>query len=85
MGAEAAADVVFRREIAAAEDPGITRDQKIKEYRQELVHPYYAAERGLVDDVIDPRDTRTVLIRAFSMLRSKDADLPRRKHGNPPQ
>jgi acetyl-CoA carboxylase carboxyltransferase component len=85
MGAEAAADVVFRREIAAAADPATVRAQKIKEYRQELVHPYYAAERGLVDDVIDPRATRTMLVRAFAMLHRKDADLPRRKHGNPPQ
>ncbi|MET8426900.1 acyl-CoA carboxylase subunit beta [Nocardia sp. NPDC004860] len=85
MGAEAAADVVFRREISAAEDRDATRDRKITEYRRELVHPYYAAERGLIDDVVDPRDTRTVLIRAFAMLAGKDTDLPRRKHGNPPQ
>ncbi|MET9916961.1 acyl-CoA carboxylase subunit beta [Streptomyces sp. NPDC059605] len=85
MGAEGAANVVFRREIAAAEDPGATRLQKIEEYRRELVHPFYAAERGLVDDVIDPRETRTVLIRSLAMLRRKESDLPRRKHGNPPQ
>ncbi|MFF9852786.1 acyl-CoA carboxylase subunit beta [Streptomyces litmocidini] len=85
MGAEGAANVVFRREIAAAEDPEAMRRQKIDEYKTELVHPYYAAERGLVDDVIDPRDTRSVLCRAVSMLSAKDADLPRRKHGNPPQ
>jgi acetyl-CoA carboxylase carboxyltransferase component len=48
------------------------------------MHPYYAAERGLVDDVIDPRDTRTVLIRSFAALRAKHADLPSRKHGNQP-
>ncbi|WP_367044713.1 acyl-CoA carboxylase subunit beta [Streptomyces sp. Je 1-332] len=85
MGAEGAANVVFRREIAAAEDPEAMRAQKIEEYRTELVHPYYAAERGLVDDVIDPRETRSVLARSLSMLSTKDADLPRRKHGNPPQ
>jgi acetyl-CoA carboxylase carboxyltransferase component len=85
MGAEGAANVVFRREIAAAEDPEAMRRQKIEEYRTELVHPYYAAERGLVDDVIDPRETRSVLCRAVAMLSGKDADLPRRKHGNPPQ
>jgi acetyl-CoA carboxylase carboxyltransferase component len=85
MGAEGAANVVFRREIAEADDPEAMRLQKIEEYRRELVHPYYAAERGLVDDVIDPRDTRAVLIRSLRMLRTKDADLPRRKHGNPPQ
>ena len=84
MGAEGAANVIFRREIAAADDPDAMRQQKIKEYRTELMHPYYAAERGLVDDVIDPGSTRRVLIRALSMLRSKHADLPGRKHGNQP-
>lgn len=85
MGAEGAANIIFRREIAAADDPDAVRRQKIKEYRSELMHPYYAAERGLVDDVIDPRQTREVLIRALAMLRAKHADLPGRKHGNPPQ
>ncbi|GAA2903580.1 hypothetical protein GCM10010524_39320 [Streptomyces mexicanus] len=85
MGAEGAANVVFRRDIAEAEDPEAMRQQKIEEYKRELVHPYYAAERGLVDDVIDPRETRATLIRALAMLRAKDADAPRRKHGNPPQ
>ncbi|MGW9302713.1 MULTISPECIES: acyl-CoA carboxylase subunit beta [Streptomyces] len=85
MGAEGAANVVFRREIAAARDPDATRAEKIEEYRRELVHPYYAAERGLVDDVIDPRETRSVLCRTMSMLVTKDVDLPHRKHGNPPQ
>ncbi|MGW4769126.1 acyl-CoA carboxylase subunit beta [Nocardia sp. NPDC004278] len=85
MGAEGAANVIFRREIAAADDPDAARRQKIKEYRTELIHPYYAAERGLVDDVIDPADTRPALIAALAMLGSKHADLPMRKHGNPPQ
>nr|WP_260606911.1 acyl-CoA carboxylase subunit beta [Streptomyces sp. WAC08241] len=85
MGAEGAANVVFRREIAAAEDPDAMRRQKIEEYRSELVHPYYAAERGLVDDVIDPRETRLLLSRAVAMLAAKSAALPTRKHGNPPQ
>jgi acetyl-CoA carboxylase carboxyltransferase component len=85
MGAEGAANVVFRRDIAEAKDPEAMRRQKIEEYKRELVHPYYAAEGGLVDDVIDPRETRATLIRALAMLRAKDADPPRRKHGNPPQ
>ncbi|WP_331765278.1 acyl-CoA carboxylase subunit beta (plasmid) [Streptomyces sp. NBC_01384] len=85
MGAEGAANVVFRREINAAEDPEAVRAQRIAEYKAELMHPYYAAERGLVDDVIDPRETRSVLIRSLDMLRAKHADLPSRKHGNPPQ
>ncbi|MFI9152087.1 acyl-CoA carboxylase subunit beta [Streptomyces sp. NPDC053367] len=84
MGAEGAANVIFRREIAAADDPGAVRAQKIKEYRSELMHPYYAAERGLVDDVIDPAETREVLAASLAMLRAKHAELPARKHGNPP-
>ncbi|MFC4029849.1 acyl-CoA carboxylase subunit beta [Streptomyces polygonati] len=84
MGAEGAANVIFRREIAAADDPDSVRAQKIEDYKSELMHPYYAAERGLVSDVIDPRDTRRALIRSLRMLRSKHADLVSRKHGNPP-
>ncbi len=85
MGAEGAANVVFRREIAASDDPEATRQARIAEYRDELMHPYYAAERGLVDDVIDPALTRTALIDALTMLRNKHAALPARKHGNQPQ
>ncbi|MER7379340.1 acyl-CoA carboxylase subunit beta [Streptomyces lanatus] len=85
MGAEGAANVVFRREINAADDPEAVRQERIAEYKAELMHPYYAAERGLIDDVIDPRETRSVLIRSLAMLRAKHADLPSRKHGNPPQ
>ncbi|MFI7410027.1 acyl-CoA carboxylase subunit beta [Streptomyces sp. NPDC049627] len=84
MGAEGAANVIFRREIAAADDPDAVRARLVKEYKAELMHPYYAAERGLVDDVIDPADTREVLTRSLAMLHTKHADLPERKHGNPP-
>ncbi|MCX4547609.1 acyl-CoA carboxylase subunit beta [Streptomyces sp. NBC_01387] len=85
MGAEGATDVVFRRELAAAEDPDARRAQLVKEYTAELMHPYHAAERGLVDDIIDPAETRQVLIDSLAMLATKHADLPSRKHGNPPQ
>ncbi|HEY5836137.1 acyl-CoA carboxylase subunit beta [Streptomyces sp.] len=85
MGAEGAANVIFRRQIAEADDPDATRARVVKEYKAELMHPYYAAERGLVDDVIDPVETREVLINSLAMLRTKHADLPSRKHGNPPQ
>ncbi|MGH3166681.1 MAG: acyl-CoA carboxylase subunit beta [Trebonia sp.] len=85
MGAEGAANVIFRRQIASADDPEAMRKRMIKEYKAELMHPYYAAERGLVDDVIDPAQTREVLISSLRMLRTKHADLPVRKHGNPPQ
>jgi acetyl-CoA carboxylase carboxyltransferase component len=84
MGAEAAANIIFRQEIASSADPAATREERIREYREELMHPYHAAERGLVDDVIDPAATREVLIRSLAMLRGKNASLPARKHGNQP-
>lgn len=84
MGAEGAANIVFRREIAASDDPEATRARLVKEYRTELMHPYYAAERGLVDDVIDPVQTRSILIRSLAMLRAKKVQLPDRKHGTTP-
>ncbi|MGB6576681.1 MAG: acyl-CoA carboxylase subunit beta [Streptosporangiaceae bacterium] len=85
MGAEGAANVIFRREINAAADPEAVRALRIAEYQDELVHPYYAAERGLVDDVIDPAETRSMLIKSLTMLRAKHRPLPSRKHGNQPQ
>ncbi|MFJ6984689.1 MULTISPECIES: acyl-CoA carboxylase subunit beta [unclassified Streptomyces] len=85
MGAEGAANVIFRRQIASADDPDATRAEMVKAYKSELMHPYYAAERGLVDDVIDPAATRETLIRSLAMLTDKHAELPSRKHGNPPQ
>ncbi|MFI7500663.1 acyl-CoA carboxylase subunit beta [Streptomyces sp. NPDC049687] len=85
MGAEGAAGVIFRREIAAADDPEAVRSARIEEYREQLMHPYYAAERGLVDDVIDPAETRARLIDALAVLHAKHAALPSRKHGNQPQ
>ncbi|MXQ68218.1 methylmalonyl-CoA carboxyltransferase [Actinomadura rayongensis] len=84
MGAEGAAEIVFRRDIAAADDPAAVRAARIAEYRSELMHPFHAAERGLVDDVIEPGQTRAVLCRALATLRAKHADAPARKHGNPP-
>lgn len=84
MGAEGAANVVFRREIAAAEDPEAARAERIQEYQDELMHPFYVAERGLADDVIDPSVTRQTLVDALAMLRTKHSRLPSRKHGNPP-
>ena len=85
MGAEGAANVIFRREISAAADPEAVRTLRIAEYRDELMHPYHAAERGLVDDVIDPAETRFVLIKSLAMLHAKHRPLPSRKHGNQPQ
>ncbi|OZM79627.1 acyl-CoA carboxylase subunit beta [Pseudonocardia sp. MH-G8] len=84
MGAEGAANVIFRKAIAASDDPARTRVEKIAEYREQLMHPYYAAERGLVDDVIDPRRTRALLADAVQTLQAKQTPLAYRKHGNPP-
>ncbi|MDH6453716.1 MULTISPECIES: acyl-CoA carboxylase subunit beta [unclassified Streptomyces] len=84
MGAAGAAEVVFRREIATAADPEAVRAERTRAYENELIHPYHAAERGLVDDVIDPARTRSVIAAALAVLQSKHADLPDRKHGNPP-
>ncbi|MDV6012200.1 acyl-CoA carboxylase subunit beta [Haloechinothrix sp. LS1_15] len=83
MGSEAAVNIIFRHEVAAAEDPEAVRERRIKEYRERLMHPYYAAEHGLVDDVIDPARTRETLARSLAMLRAKHAPMPARKHGNP--
>jgi acetyl-CoA carboxylase carboxyltransferase component len=85
MGAEGAVGIVFRRELHQASDPEATRARRIEEYRSLLMHPYYAAERGLVDDIIDPADTRSALIDALGMLSTKYPEWPRRKHGNQPQ
>jgi acetyl-CoA carboxylase carboxyltransferase component len=85
MGAEGAANVIFRRDIAASDDPDALRQQRIEEYKEQLMHPYYAAERGLVDDVIDPAQTRAVLGKALRMLQAKNGWMPTRKHGNLPQ
>ncbi|WP_159482513.1 acyl-CoA carboxylase subunit beta [Streptomyces caniferus] len=84
MGAEGAANVIFRREIAAADDPEAARAERVAAYRSELMHPYYAAERGLVDDVIAPQHTRRILAAGLRMLTGKTAPLPHRKHGNQP-
>jgi propionyl-CoA carboxylase beta subunit len=84
MGPQGAVNVIFRKEIEAADDADARRTQLIDEYTERFANPYIAAERGYVDDVIDPRDTRKVLVRALNMLRTKREQLPQRKHGNMP-
>jgi methylmalonyl-CoA decarboxylase subunit alpha len=84
MGADAAASIIFRKEIASAPDPQGRLSELVTEYTDRLMTPYVAAERGLVDDVIDPRSTRSVLIRSLSFLRTKRSPRPHRKHGNVP-
>ncbi|MCU1490100.1 MAG: carboxyl transferase [Acidimicrobiaceae bacterium] len=84
MGPEGAVEIVHRRELADATDPAARRAELVAQYTERFTNPYVAAERGYVDDVIDPADTRKVLARAFEMLASKREDLPKRKHGNVP-
>jgi propionyl-CoA carboxylase beta chain len=84
MGAKGAAEIIFKREIDAAENKEEALKAKEKEYGDLFANPYRAAERGFVDDVILPEETRTKLIRAFSMLENKVANLPKKKHGNIP-
>jgi acetyl-CoA/propionyl-CoA carboxylase carboxyl transferase subunit len=84
MGAEGAVNVVFRKEIEKATDPDSRRAELIREYRDKFSTPYAAAERGFVDDVIEPAETRPRLIRSLRMLSTKRESIPARKHGNIP-
>ena len=84
MGAQGAVNIVHRRRIAAAEDPDAEREQLIDEYDETFSNPYVAAERGLIDDVIEARETRPRLVRALAMLRNKRESMPPKKHGNIP-
>ncbi len=84
MGAEGAVNIVYRREIANAADPERLRREKIAEYRERFANPFVTAERGFLDDVIEPRYTRARVIQAFRMLETKVDANPRKKHGNIP-
>jgi propionyl-CoA carboxylase beta chain len=84
MGAKGAAEIIFKKEISAAQDPEQAWKEKEKEYGDLFANPYRAAERGFIDEVILPEETRLKLIRAFRMLENKVAHLPRKKHGNIP-
>ncbi|HQU58224.1 MAG: acyl-CoA carboxylase subunit beta [Phaeodactylibacter sp.] len=84
MGAKGASEIIFRREIQLAEDPQAMLAEKEREYQEKFAHPYRAASRGFIDEVIDPRETRRKLIKAFAMLENKVAALPKKKHGNIP-
>jgi propionyl-CoA carboxylase beta chain len=84
MGAKGAAEIIFKNEIAAAKDPAAKLKEKETEYMETFANPYRAAERGYIDEVILPEDTREKLIRAFRMLQNKVAKLPPKKHGNIP-
>ncbi|MBI1358009.1 MAG: methylmalonyl-CoA carboxyltransferase [Acidobacteria bacterium] len=84
MGPEQAVNIVYRRELALAADPDATRQQKINDFKERFANPYTAAERGWVDEVIRPRDTRRKVIEAFCMLENKAETNPPKKHGNIP-
>nr|MBI1232529.1 methylmalonyl-CoA carboxyltransferase [Cytophagales bacterium] len=84
MGAKGAAEIIFKRQIAAAEDPEAKLTEKMAEFTEKFANPYSAAERGFIDEVILPQETRSRLLRAFNMLENKVDTLPRKKHGNMP-
>jgi acetyl-CoA carboxylase carboxyltransferase component len=84
MGPQGAVEIVYRRELQQAADPVARRAELVNDYTEKYANPYNAAERGYIDDVIDPAETRIKLIAGLKMLQTKRAELPRRKHGNMP-
>jgi len=84
MGPEGAVEIIFRKELAAAEDPEKRKEALVAEYREKFANPYVAASRGYIDDVIEPRETRPRLINALEMLSNKRDINPAKKHGNIP-
>lgn len=84
MGAKGAAEIIFKNEIKSAKDPKVALANKEKEYADIFANPYRAAERGFIDEVIHPEQTRLKLIKAFAMLENKVDSIPRKKHGNIP-
>ncbi len=84
MGPKGAVEIIFKKEIAAAEDPDKALQEKLDEFIEEFANPYKAAERGYIDDVIEPKFTRSNLIQALQMLETKTDTNPRKKHGNIP-
>ncbi|SDI96756.1 acyl-CoA carboxylase subunit beta [Salimicrobium halophilum] len=84
MGPEGAANIIYAKEIRQSENPEVTRQEKIDEYRDRFANPYVAAGLGMVDDVIDPRETRMKLKQSLHMLQNKEEQRPHRKHGNIP-
>lgn len=84
MGAEGAVNIVYRNELSRASNPQELRAEKVQEFKEKFTNPFVAAERGYIDDVILPRETRPRVIRALRMLENKVDTLPRKKHGNIP-
>ncbi|MCL5047934.1 MAG: acyl-CoA carboxylase subunit beta [Firmicutes bacterium] len=84
MGPEAAVEIVHKRELAQSDNPQVRKAELVKGYTERFSNPYQAAEFGFVDEVIDPKETRKVLIRSINILETKRDELPKRKHGNIP-
>ena len=84
MGSEGAVNILYRKQLAESDDPDAERERLRQEYDDELSNPYIAAERGYVDQVIYPHETRSQVIRFLRLLRSKREALPPKKHGNIP-
>ena len=84
MGPQGAVEIIYRRELADAADPTARRDELVDDYTQRLANPYIAAERGFVDEVIEPSQTRRKIVAGLKMLESKREEIPERKHGNVP-
>ena len=84
MGPDGAVNILYRREMEGARDPAALKDQKVREYREKFANPFVAAERGYIDEVIEPRDTRRRLIQALEVLHTKRDSNPPKKHGNIP-
>jgi len=84
MGPQGAVEILYRRELQDASDPAARRAELVEDYTERFANPYVAAERGFVDDVIDPAETRRKLVAGLDMLASKREELPHRKHGNVP-
>jgi acetyl-CoA carboxylase carboxyltransferase component len=84
MGPEGAANIVFRKEIQEAADPDAMRKQKIEEYKEKFANPFVAAAQGYIDEVIEPNETRSMLLHALSVAENKLVSMPRKKHGIPP-
>ena len=84
MGPKGAVEIIYRKQIAAAEDPAAAEAAFIEDYREKFANPYVAAAKGYIDDVIEPSKTRAKLIRGLNMLKNKVAQNPKKKHGNVP-
>ncbi|MCA9713468.1 MAG: methylmalonyl-CoA carboxyltransferase, partial [Myxococcales bacterium] len=84
MGADGAVNIIYRRELATADEPAQKRAELVEDYRDLFANPYKAAELGFIDQVIRPEETRIHVVRSFELLKNKRRENPRKKHGNIP-